>query len=95
VAVLGTYVQTLGPRFETKAEVRYLAQLGDIVGMTGADEATLCKEAGLPYASICMVDNYANGAAPHTLTYSEFKDGVARHLIVVERIATLITQHIH
>ena len=32
----GTYVQTVGPRFETKAEVRFLKQLGDIVGMTGA-----------------------------------------------------------
>jgi purine nucleoside phosphorylase len=28
----GTYVQTTGPRFETKAEVRYLATVADIVG---------------------------------------------------------------
>ncbi len=36
----GVYVQTRGPRFETRAEVRFLATLGDVVGMTGADEAT-------------------------------------------------------
>jgi purine nucleoside phosphorylase len=34
VAHPGTYVQTTGPRFETKAEVRFLASVGDVVGMT-------------------------------------------------------------
>lgn len=28
----GTYVQTIGPRFESKAEIRFLAQVGDVVG---------------------------------------------------------------
>lgn len=31
----GVYVQTCGPRFETKAEVRILQSFGDILGMTG------------------------------------------------------------
>jgi 5'-methylthioadenosine phosphorylase len=43
----GVYVQTRGPRFETKAEVRFLAGLGEVVGMTGADEATHMQERGL------------------------------------------------
>ena len=60
----------------------------------GSDEATLCKEAGLPYASICMVDNYANGATEATLKYSDFKEGVLNHLKVVEQIATLVVKHI-
>ncbi len=29
--------------------------------MTAAHEAILCKEQGLPYACVCMVDNMANG----------------------------------
>ena len=37
----GVYVETRGPRFETPAEIRWLATLGDIVGMTAASEATL------------------------------------------------------
>ena len=40
----GIYVQTAGPRFETKAEVNVLKKLGDVVGMTMASEATLCME---------------------------------------------------
>ena len=55
------YVQTPGPRFETRAEVRILRQWGDVVGMTAASEADLCREIGLNYNSLCMVDNYANG----------------------------------
>ncbi|MEA3324627.1 MAG: MTAP family purine nucleoside phosphorylase, partial [Euryarchaeota archaeon] len=56
----GVYVQTHGPRFETKAEIRVLGQFADIVGMTMANEATLCCEAGIPVAALCTVDNYAN-----------------------------------
>jgi 5'-methylthioadenosine phosphorylase len=57
----GVYVQSRGPRFETKAEIRWMAQQGSIIGMTGSHEATLSCEVGLPYAMLCMVDNYANG----------------------------------
>ena len=57
----GTYIQTTGPRFETRAEIRVLSGWGDVVGMTMAGEATLAREIGLEYASLCLVDNYANG----------------------------------
>jgi 5'-methylthioadenosine phosphorylase len=57
----GVYVQSRGPRFETKAEIRWMAQQGSIIGMTGSHEATLSCEVGLPYAMLCMVDNFANG----------------------------------
>lgn len=35
----------------------------DVVGMTGAHEASLVAEAGLPYAMFGVVDNMANGVA--------------------------------
>ena len=81
-----TYTQTRGPRFETKAEIRVLAAAGDLVGMTCAHEATLARELGLPYAVICMVDNMANGLAAQEITYQEFKAGVARNLLVMEKV---------
>ena len=63
----GIYIQTGGPRFETKAEVRLYAGIGDLVGMTMAHEATLAQELSLPYASLCRVDNLAHGLGTREL----------------------------
>jgi len=57
----GTYWQTSGPRLETRAEVRLLSRVADVVGMTFASEATLCNEAGIHVAALCRADNMANG----------------------------------
>ena len=49
-----------GPRYETAAEIRMLKKLGcDIVGMTGIPEASLARELGICYASLCYVSNMA------------------------------------
>ncbi|MEP6624446.1 MAG: MTAP family purine nucleoside phosphorylase [Acidimicrobiia bacterium] len=73
----GVYAQTSGPRFETAAEVRALATVADLVGMTVASECILATEAGLPYAAIAVVDNLANGLGAIPLTMEEFDHGVA------------------
>ncbi|MEM4268283.1 MAG: MTAP family purine nucleoside phosphorylase [Candidatus Woesearchaeota archaeon] len=57
----GVYLQTTGPRLETRAEVRFFKTFADVVGMTMASEATLANELQIEYAAICSVDNYANG----------------------------------
>jgi 5'-methylthioadenosine phosphorylase len=67
----GVYIQTIGPRLETKAEIAMLKNFGHVVGMTMAHEATLCQEAGLAYASICSVDNYCHGIIDTPLTEKE------------------------
>jgi len=82
----GVYVQTRGPRLETRAEVRYLSRLGDIVGMTMASEATIAMELGLPYASLCSVDNYCNGIAKIPLTIEEIGVNVRRNLNKIESL---------
>lgn len=69
----GVYAQTLGPRFETPAEVRALARVADLVGMTLASEAILAREAGLLYAAVCTIDNLANGLGERPLTIEEFR----------------------
>jgi 5'-methylthioinosine phosphorylase len=63
----GVYWQTIGPRFETPAEIRLLAAHADLVGMTMASECIGAGELGLSYASICVVDNLANGIGPRPL----------------------------
>lgn len=58
----GTYAVTEGPRLETRAEIARLARDGaDLVGMTAMPEAALAREAGLEYASLCVVANWAAG----------------------------------
>src|SRR5262245_806728 len=73
----GVYVQTTGPRFETPAEVRFLATLGDVVGMTIGTECVAMRERGIDYAAVCIVDNLGNGLGPARLTFEEFEAGKA------------------
>lgn len=86
------YVQTVGPRFETKAEVRFLSGLGDVIGMTAAHEATVAKEVGKPYAIVAMVDNMANGLDVSDLTHKQFKANVAKNQATVERAVTVVLE---
>jgi 5'-methylthioinosine phosphorylase len=71
----GVYWQTFGPRFETAAEIRFIARFADVVGMTMPSECILAAELGLAYACVCVVDNLANGVAERPLTYEEFEEG--------------------
>ena len=69
-----------------------LAMAGDLVGMTCAHEATLAKEAALPYAVICMVDNMGNGLGAKEVTYEEFKEGVRRNLEAMEQVLGVVVK---
>jgi 5'-methylthioadenosine phosphorylase len=73
----GVYWQVVGPRLETAAEIRMIAQHADVVGMTMASECVVAGELGLAYASVCVVDNLANGLAEGPLTWREFEAGRA------------------
>ncbi|MCD6246843.1 MAG: MTAP family purine nucleoside phosphorylase [Candidatus Diapherotrites archaeon] len=86
------YFQTIGPRLETIAEVRFLAKFADIVGMTLADEATLAAEQELSYASICTVDNYAHGIAK-SLSYEEIVNNAAKNVNKIKRIIMKVAKH--
>ncbi len=68
----GVYAETSGPRFETRAEVRLLADYADVVGMTGASEATLLQERGIASAILAIVDNHAHGIGAEPLTLEAF-----------------------
>jgi 5'-methylthioadenosine phosphorylase len=86
----GTYVCTEGPRFETPAEIKMYRLLGgDLVGMTSVPEATLAREAGMCYATIAMVTNYAAGISPTRLTHQEVVDMMLQN---GENIRKLIMQ---
>jgi 5'-methylthioadenosine phosphorylase len=79
----GVYAQTRGPRFETAAEVRALARVGDLVGMTIAAECILAGELGIAYAAVCVVDNLANGLDAAPLTIEEFHAAVTANQVAL------------
>lgn len=82
----GVYVQTTGPRLETKAEIRMMQQFGDVVGMTVAAEATLSRELDLPYASLCTVDNYCHGLVDSPLVYDEIVKVQRSNAVVLRKV---------
>lgn len=58
----GTMVVINGPRFSTRAESRWFAQMGwQVVNMTGYPEAVLAAELGMRYASVALVTDYDAG----------------------------------
>ena len=58
----GVYGHVDGPRFNTAAEIRTLAQAGvTAVSQTAGPETVLCGEAELPYGLIGYATDYANG----------------------------------
>jgi 5'-methylthioinosine phosphorylase len=70
----GTYGCTQGPRLETVAEIRRMANDGcDLVGMTGMPEASLARELGLAYANISVVANWAAGVVEGEITMAEIE----------------------
>lgn len=75
----GTYWQTQGPRLETKAEIRMMANFADIVGMTMANEAVIAQEMEIPYASACSIDNFGNGLLEESLTAKEIFEGTRKN----------------
>jgi 5'-methylthioadenosine phosphorylase len=55
----GTYICIDGPAFSTKAEsLAYRAWGGDVIGMTAATEAKLCREAEICYATLSLATDY-------------------------------------
>lgn len=68
----GTYICTEGPRFETPAEIAMFQKFdADVVGMTTVPEVVLANEAGMSYATLSVVTNYAAGIAGKRLTFEE------------------------
>ncbi len=84
-----------GPRLETAAEIRRMGRDGcDLVGMTGMPEASLARELGLAYASVCMVVNAAAGLDDKPLTLDMMRATLSQEAAVVRQlIAALAAQY--
>ena len=68
----GTYAWTLGPSYETKAEVRALAHLGaDAVGMSTVPEVIQAHQLGMTVLGLSTITNPAAGLAVGALDHDD------------------------
>ena len=66
----GVYIATLGPCFETPAEIRAFKILGaDVVGMSVVPEVLVARHCGLKVACIAAVTNFAAGMSEENITH--------------------------
>jgi 5'-methylthioadenosine phosphorylase len=81
----GVYWQATGPRLETAAEIRLIAQYAEVIGMTVASECVVAGELGLRYAAVCVVDNFANGVAQTELSMAELEEARAANVGALDK----------
>ena len=87
-----TYVCAQGPRFETPAEINMFRKLGgDVVGMTNLPEVALAREAGICYAAVAIVTNWAAGVTPEPVRHADVSAFMERH---ISRVQSLFLQAI-
>lgn len=56
----GTYIGMTGPNYETRAEYRFLRQVGDLVGMSTVPEVMAARSLGMRVAGLSVVSNACN-----------------------------------
>lgn len=83
----GVYGATQGPRLETAAEIKRMAQDGcAMVGMTGMPETYLARELGMDYASCALMVNWAAGLSRGIITMEQIEQTLAGGMGQVKRI---------
>ena len=71
----GCYGHVDGPRFNTRAEIRMLAQCGvTAVSQTAGPETVLAGEAGIPYALVGYATDHANGVSEVLAPVGQLRD---------------------
>jgi 5'-methylthioinosine phosphorylase len=83
----GTYGATQGPRLESAAEIKRMAQDGcAMVGMTGMPEAALARELNIAYATCALMVNWAAGLGDGLITMAQIEHTLAGGMTQVKQI---------
>lgn len=81
----GVYISTLGPMFETPAEIRAFKILGaDLVGMSVVPEVIAARHCGLKVLGLAAITNLAAGMSTEKITHEgtlQFGELAARKMV--------------
>lgn len=89
----GCYGATQGPRLETAAEIKRMAQDGcAMVGMTGMPEAYLARELNIAYATCALMVNWAAGLTSGTITMAQIEHTLAEGMEQVKQVLAELIQ---
>jgi purine-nucleoside phosphorylase len=74
----GVYIATMGPTFETPAEIKQYQSMGaDAVGMSTAPEAMVANAMGMHVAGLSCICNWAAGISRVPLTHEDVNQTAA------------------
>ena len=91
----GTYLATLGPTYETRAEYRMMRRLGaDCVGMSTVPEVIAARRCGMRVLALSMISNVARPDAATETTHDEVLDAGKLAAPRMAHIATAFAQHV-
>ncbi|MFW5426497.1 MAG: S-methyl-5'-thioinosine phosphorylase [Methylophagaceae bacterium] len=83
----GVYGATQGPRLETAAEIKRLAQDEcSMVGMTGMPEAYLARELGMSYATCAVMANWAAGISGDEIQMADIEQVLDEGMTQVKQV---------
>ena len=88
----GIYVQTMGPQYETPAEIKMMKMLGaDAVGMSTACEAIVARHMGIEVCGISSISNMAAGIENTELNHTEV---IEMGKILSDKIFNVINEYL-
>lgn len=91
----GVYVQTAGPAYESKAEIRMFRMLGaDAVGMSTAVEASAANHMGMKICGVSCISNLACGMTDNPLTHEEVKETADRTAPIFKKLVSKIIEQL-
>jgi len=75
----GTYLATLGPTYETRAEYRAFRTIGaDMVGMSTVPETILAASRGMKVIAFSIITNVASPDVSTTTTHDDVLESAAK-----------------